>query len=112
MTEDTATPQAPAFPVTVTARHMELTDAIRDYAEKKVGRMHFGYPRVTEVKVILDSQPHGHIAEVIVFAANNVTIEADTETADLYEAIDLTMQKIERQMRKEKTRMLKQHGHG
>ena len=36
------------------------------------------------------------------------TVEADTETKDLYEAIDLTMEKIERQMRKEKTRKLKQ----
>ncbi len=101
-----------AYPVTVTARHMELTDSIRDYAQKKVRRMQFGYPRITEVKVIVDTQAHGHIAEIIVVAADNVIIEADTESPDLYEAIDLTMNKIERQMRKEKTRMLKQHGHG
>lgn len=106
------TPTVSEYPIVVTARHMELTDSIRDYAEKKVRRMPYGYPRIIEVKVIVDTQPHGHIAEVIVVAADNVVIEADTETADLYEAIDLTMSKIERQMRKEKTRMLKQHGHG
>ena len=105
------TNEASPYPITVTARHMDLTESMRDYAEKKVRKMQFGYPRVVEVKVILDSQAHGHIAEVIVFAADNVTIEADTETENLYEAIDLTMEKIERQMRKEKTRMLKSHGH-
>ena len=99
------------FPVTITARHMDLTDAIRDYAEKKIRGLHFGYPRVVEAKVILDSQPHGHIAEVVIFGVNHVTLEAETEHADLYAAIDLTAEKIERQMRKEKTRMLKRHGH-
>lgn len=108
---DSTSPETNDYPITVTARHMELTDSMRDYAEKKVRKMHFGYPRIVEVKVILDSQAHGHVAEVIVFAANHVTIEADTETSNLYEAIDLTMEKIERQMRKEKTRMLKSHGH-
>ena len=103
---------AQEYPITVTARHMELTDSIRDYAEKKVRRMHYGYPRIVEVKVIVDSQAHGHIAEIIIFAANNVTIQAETETGDLYEAIDLTMDKVERQMRKEKTRMLNKEGHG
>ena len=108
---NSTSPETNDYTITVTARHMELTDSMRDYAEKKVRKMHFGYPRIVEVKVILDSQAHGHVAEVIVFAANNVTIEADTETSNLYEAIDLTMEKIERQMRKEKTRMLKSHGH-
>jgi putative sigma-54 modulation protein len=100
-----------SFPVTVTARHMEMTDAIRDYALKKVQGIHFGYPRIIEAKVIVDAQPHGHIAEIVIFGANHVTLEADTEHADLYAAIDLTLEKIERQMRKEKTRKLKREGH-
>ena len=99
------------FLVTVTARHMELTDSIRDYAEKKVRGLNFGYPRITEAKVIVDAQPHGHIAEILIFGTNHVTIEADTEHKDLYAAIDLTLEKVERQMRKEKTRNLKRHGH-
>ncbi|MBL9155355.1 MAG: ribosome-associated translation inhibitor RaiA [Verrucomicrobiales bacterium] len=109
---ETEKDQAPDFPISITARHMELTGAIREYAEKKVGRIHYGYPRIIEAKVILDSTSHGHVAEIVIVAADNVTIEADTESADLYEAIDLTVQKVERQMRKEKTRMLQQHGHG
>lgn len=100
------------YPVVVTARHMELTEAIREYAAKKAGGLQFGYPRIVEVKVILDQSSHGHLAEIVVIAADNVVLEAETETADLYEAIDATVQKIARQMRKQKTRMLKSHGHG
>ena len=66
---DTETNETPSFPISITARHMELTDAIRDYAEKKVGGIHFGYPKIIEAKVILDSQPHGHIAEIVIVAA-------------------------------------------
>jgi len=99
------------FPITVTARHMDLTEPIRDYAVKKVRSMHYGYPRVTEAKVIVDSSPHGHIAEILIFGTNHVTIEADTEHEDLYAAIDLTLDKVDRQMRKEKTRNLKRKGH-
>ena len=103
--------ESESFPITVTARHMKLTDAIREYAEKKVSGLHFGYPRIVEAKVIVDTSPHGHVAEIIIFGTNHVTIEADTEHKDLYAAIDLTMEKVERQMRKEKTRMQKRHGH-
>jgi ribosomal subunit interface protein len=39
-----------------------------------------------------------------------VTLEAKTETNDLYEAIDLTVAKIERQMREEKTRLMDRTG--
>jgi putative sigma-54 modulation protein len=98
------------FQITVTARHMDLTDAIRSYAETKVGGLHFGYPKIIEAKVIVDTQPHGHIAEIVIFAADHITLEADTEHEDLYAAIDLTLEKIERQMRKEKTRHLKRIG--
>jgi len=92
------------FPIVVTARHLEMTEAIRSYAETKLRRFHIEYPRIMEAKVILDAQPHGHIATIVLHCANHVVLEADTETRDLYEAFDLTVDKIERQMRKEKTR--------
>ncbi len=95
------------YPVEITARHMDLTDSIRDYCRSKLERIHMEYPRIIDAKVVLDQQQHGHIAEIILYCANNVTIEADTETRDLYEAIDLTIDKIGRQMRKEKTRQHK-----
>ena len=90
---------------------MELTDAMRDYVEKKLRNLHMAQPRITDAKVVLDTQKHGEIAEIILYCANHTTLEAKTETHNLYEAIDLTMAKITRQMRKEKTRLEKiNHG--
>lgn len=102
------TPQTDKQPlVTVTCRHMELTDAIRDYAEKKVESLSLDYPRIIEAKVILDVQKENQIAEMILFCANHITIQATTTHEDLYAAIDGTISKIARRMRKHKTRLLK-----
>lgn len=90
---------------------MEVTDAMRDHATKKVEGLHLDYPKIIEAKVILDVQPHHkrHIAEIILFCANHITIEAHTETHDMYASIDETISKIARRMRKRKTRLLKKH---
>ena len=95
------------IPVTVTGRHVDVTDSMRDYALKRVESLHLDYPKIMEAKVILDVQNRRQIAEVILFCANHITIEATTESEDLYASIDETMSKIARRMRKHKTRMLK-----
>jgi putative sigma-54 modulation protein len=101
------------LPIIVTGRHVDVTEAMRDYAQKKVEGLHLDYPKIIEAKVILDV-PHGHggprhFAEIILFCANHITIEASTESADIYASIDETISKIARRMRKFKTRLLKSH---
>jgi len=50
-----------------------------------------------------------HKAEIILHCANHITIEADSTTGNMYTSIDETIHKVARQMRKQKTRMLKSH---
>ncbi len=96
--------------ITVTGRHVEITEAMREHAHKKVEGLHLDYPKIIEAKVILDVQPHHrHIAEIILFCANHITIEAHSETRDMYASIDETIAKIARRMRKHKTRLLRKH---
>lgn len=99
------------LPITVTGRHVEVTEAMREYARKKVEGLHLDYPRIIDAKVILDVQHHHNQqkAEIILHCANHIIIEADTTTGDIYSAIDDTISKIARRMRKFKTRMLKSH---
>lgn len=99
------------YPVTVTARHMDCTKSIQNYIETKLARIPLEYPKIIDAKVVVDNQRHGQMVEIVLHCSNHITIEADTETRDLYEAVDLTIEKIERQMRKEKTKRLKRHGH-
>ena len=97
------------LPITVTGRHVSVTEAMRDYAQKKVENLHLDYPRIIDVKVILDVEKERQKAEMILHCANHITIEADTTTGDIYSAIDETISKIARRMRKFKTRLLKTH---
>lgn len=95
--------------ITVTVRHEETTDSLRNYATKKIQGLHLDYPKIIEAKAILDVQGKRHIAEIILFCANHIVIEASTEGMDMYGAIDGTISKIARRMRKHKTRLLKSH---
>ena len=86
------------LPIVVTGRHVDITEAIRDYAHKKIEGLHLDYPRIIEAKVILDVQSHRQIAEIILFCANHIVIEVDTTTEDIYSAIDESISKIARRM--------------
>lgn len=98
------------LPINVTGRHISITDAIREYAKKKVEGLHLDYPRIIEARVILDvAGKTRQSAEIVLFCANHITIEADTESDDMYKSIDETISKIARRMRKHKTRLLKSH---
>ena len=91
----------------MTGRHIEVTDAIREFARKKIEAIHIDYPRIVEARVVVDVQKDRHVAEIVLFCADHITIQASTTGADLYAALDETVTKIMRRMRKHKTRLMK-----
>ncbi|MBQ9836039.1 MAG: ribosome-associated translation inhibitor RaiA [Akkermansia sp.] len=93
--------------IIVTGRHIEVTDAIREFATKKIQGIHIDYPRIVEARVVVDVQKDRQMAEIVLFCADHITIQASTVAADLYAAIDETVTKIMRRMRKHKTRLMK-----
>lgn len=98
------------LPITVTGRHVSVTEAMRDYAHKKVENLHLDYPRIIDAKVILDVEKKSRQkAEIILHCANHITIEVDSVSDDIYASIDESISKIARRMRKYKTRLLKTH---
>jgi ribosome hibernation promoting factor len=96
-------------PFKVTGLHVSVTEPIKAYAESKVDLIHLDYPRIIDAQVILDVQKHRHFAEVILHCNNHITIEASHECDDMYAAIDGVFAKITRQMRKWKTKLLRNH---
>ncbi|MFN8644501.1 MAG: ribosome-associated translation inhibitor RaiA [Candidatus Binatia bacterium] len=91
--------------VLVTFRHMDATPALRRYAETKVQRVHKLMRRPIEAHVILEVNKRRHIAE-ITLSGEHLRITAKESTADLYSAIDLAMDKVERQIQKRVTKRL------
>jgi putative sigma-54 modulation protein len=88
--------------VSVTFRHTEPTDALKRYAEEKVHRIgkYFSRPLQAHVVLSVDSKEL-QIAEVELHT-HGAMIHGKEETEDLYSAIDLVMDKIERQVIKQK----------
>ena len=96
-------------PVRVTGRHLQITDAISDYCTRKIESLHLDYPKIIEAHVILEVVKYRHSAEVVLVCSNHITIEACEETDDMYAAIDAVTDKVARQMRKYKTRLMRSH---
>jgi len=90
--------------VTVTFRHMEPTDVLRNYAIEKVTKLTKYVEKMTEANIVLSLEKHRHIADVTI-NVNRLTINGREETNDMHSAIDLVMDKIERQVKKYKDKI-------
>lgn len=85
--------------ISVTFRHMEPSDVLRDYAIERVKKIKRFLERFIEANVVLSIEKFRHIAEVTILA-NGTKIVGQEETNDMYSAIDLVVDKIEKQVKK------------
>jgi putative sigma-54 modulation protein len=90
--------------IQITAKNIELTDAIRNYVEKKVKRVKKYFDQVIDVHVVLEVQKNLHIAEILV-NAKGVFLKGYEKSEDLYASIDLALDKIDRQLVKYKEKL-------
>ena len=97
--------------VTVIGRHLEMTDAIREYAEGKVGKLPRYYDRVTEAQLMAEKNERQFTVELRVQAGHHDPFIAHNDGDDLYACIDAVVDKLERQLtdHKEKLRNRRHH---
>lgn len=95
--------------VTITGKHVEITDAIRLHAEEKVQKLPRYYDSITQIEVVLEGNEGGNqCVEILVHAEHNDLLVAKETGTDIYTCIDAAAHKMERQLRKAKE---KQRGH-
>ncbi len=85
--------------VTVTFRHVEPTDAIRLYAERKLAHVGKLLKRSCDAHLILSVDKYRQHGEVTV-KSGRLSVTAQEETKDLYSVIDLLADKVGRQLKK------------
>lgn len=90
--------------VTVTFRHIESSNPIRQYAVQKSERVAKYLIEPIEVHWVLSVEKFRHIAAVTI-TANGTAIKGEEQTEDMYAAIDLVMSKVEKQMRRYKEKL-------
>jgi putative sigma-54 modulation protein len=90
--------------VTVTGRHMEMTEALKTHIDGCIGKLETHFDQVIDADVVLDVQKHRHIAEVNVHA-NGLRIHSRESSQDMYASLDAVMTKLEKQIRKYKERI-------
>ncbi len=81
------------------ARNFEHTDAIRAYTEKKLGKILRFVEEPVEVRVTMVQEKHRHLAEVALKHRHGA-IQAAEETDDMADAINLAIDKVEKQARR------------
>jgi len=97
--------------ITVTGRKMTVSDSLRSYVEEKIGNSVKVFnitPMSAEVVLRKEknpANPNPAVVEVTLFTKGHIirTVEADE---DMYTAIDVAAAKVERQLRKYKTRVI------
>jgi putative sigma-54 modulation protein len=85
---------------------VEITDAIRSYIEDKIGKLdkYFDEAESINANVVIKVRGKEQKIEITV-PAMHYTLRSEESHDDLYAAIDLTVDKLERQIRKNKTKI-------
>lgn len=85
---------------------LEVTDAIKSYIETKIGKLdkYFENPTDVEATIVIRTKGINQIVEVTI-PVKKMILRCEESHKDLYAAIDIASDKLERQIRKNKTRL-------
>jgi putative sigma-54 modulation protein len=87
------------------AKHMNLTPAIEEYATKKIEKFTRYFDRVQEVEVLIDRAKNGYAFEIITNVAGHDPFVATSDGEDLYACIDQGIDRSIRQLTDHKSRL-------
>lgn len=92
--------------IQVRGDQLAVTEALRDYTEKKISKLqrYFESPLTSDVNVTLSVNRGLHTVEVTI-PLPGVMLRAEEKSEDMYASIDLVVDKLERQIRKHKTKV-------
>ncbi|MBM7835764.1 ribosome-associated translation inhibitor RaiA [Clostridium sardiniense] len=90
--------------VTVVTKNIELTPALKDMVEKKVSKLDKYFESNVNAKATLSVQKNRHRVEVSI-PFNGILLRAEEITDDMYKSIDKVEDKLERQIRKQRTKL-------
>lgn len=96
---------------TVTFRHSDPSAALKQHIDEKIRKLSKYFMKAIQAHVILTVEKSRHIAEVTLLE-NHHTLYAKKGSRDMYQSLDLVIQKLERQLKKLKEKIKSHHRAG
>jgi len=94
--------------LSVTGHHVEVSPPLRKYVVNKIEKIERHFDNISDVHCILTVEKLRHKAEATV-SFNGSKIYADATEEDMYAAIDGLVDKLDRQVKKHKEKMVDHH---
>ena len=94
--------------ITVRGKQLEVTPAIKDYVNKHIGRITRYFDNHGDITVSLSAHKGQQAVEVTV-NMHGFVLRGEEISSDLYVSIDRVVEKLERQVRKHKTKLEKRY---
>ena len=85
--------------LTVAGRHIQVTQAIEDHLTQKIEKVLGNLDEAADVHAALSVEKHRHFAEITI-KTKGFSVHSESETDDLYTAMDLAVEKIDKQIKK------------
>lgn len=95
--------------VQVRGRNMEVTAALKDYVEKRLGKLDKYMENLGEAQVTMAVEKETHRIEVTI-PINGMILRGEESTGDMYASIDQVVEKLEKQIEKYKGRIIRRFG--
>ena len=94
--------------LTITGHHIDITPALRNKVESKLGKLEKHFDNLVDVHCVLTVEKLEHKAEATVHLSGG-TIFADAIDQDMYAAVDALVDKLNRQVIKHKEKLTDHH---
>lgn len=91
--------------VSVRGKGVQVSEALKDYAAKKISRLEKHFSSIKEATVIMGVQRNQHIVE-ITLEGDGVLMRGEERTPDMYASIDLVVEKLDKQLSKLKSKLI------
>ena len=95
--------------ITISGKQMDLTDGIKQAIEEKLGRLDFYLHPETEVRVTVSAKKSRQKVEVTIIPISGPIIRAEDIEENLYAAIDVVYDKLNKQLRRYKDKLQDKH---
>lgn len=89
----------------ISGRHVEITPAIHDYAQKKTDRLHKYFDRIQSIEAVVQKSDRNFQVEVICDVEHHAPLVAALKAPDVYAAIDQVTDIMERRLTDHKEKL-------